>query len=349
MLEGRATFTDDEFAAVMRHFDIGPVEHRQDFPRGSHESAKMMIRTDRGKFLLKRRPRGKDEPMRVAFSHELQNYLAEQGFPLPHLVGTQRTNHSMLRHADAIYELYEFIPGEGFDHTPASAAESGRMLAVFHRIVARFHSQFRAPEGSYHDAARTRTLLTRIGERLPESPAAPSAAGQVAAVAQLVNRLRAAYDIAANDANAGGVLTWETQIVHSDWHPGNLLFHQQRIVAVLDYDSSRILPPATDVANGALQFSLRTGGRDPTQWNADCDMDRFRAFLSGYDATRRITSAELAVLPALMIEALISEAVGPIAAAGHFARLDGFAFLRTILRKVLWLRENAHALSTAVV
>jgi hypothetical protein len=42
-----------------------------------------------------------------------------------------------------------------------------------------------------------------------------------------------------------------------------------------------------------------------------------------------------------MIEALIAEAVFPIAATGTFVRIDGLAFLQMVQRKVHWLERNA--------
>ncbi len=41
-----------------------------------------------------------------------------------------------------------------------------------------------------------------------------------------------------------------------------------------------------------------------------------------------------------MIEALIAEAVFPIAATGQFGRMDGMAFLSMVVRKVKWLHKN---------
>jgi hypothetical protein len=46
-----------------------------------------------------------------------------------------------------------------------------------------------------------------------------------------------------------------------------------------------------------------------------------------------------------MMEALIAEAVAPIAATGSFGRMEGFRFLQMICRKVGWLQENGERLA----
>jgi hypothetical protein len=42
-----------------------------------------------------------------------------------------------------------------------------------------------------------------------------------------------------------------------------------------------------------------------------------------------------------MVEALIAEAVFPIAATGSFGRMEGLTFLQMVQRKVYWLTHNA--------
>ena len=66
-------FASIELAVVLSHFDIGAIESIKEFPRGSRRAPKLVIRTEKGAFLLKRRARGKDDPYKVAFAHELQN------------------------------------------------------------------------------------------------------------------------------------------------------------------------------------------------------------------------------------------------------------------------------------
>jgi len=84
----RDCFAADELAIVLSHYDLGTIEAIQEFPRGSRRAPKLILRTDKGLYLLKRRAHGKDDPFKVAFCHSLQLYLAAKQFPLPHLIGT---------------------------------------------------------------------------------------------------------------------------------------------------------------------------------------------------------------------------------------------------------------------
>jgi homoserine kinase type II len=332
---GRETFGADELAIVMSHFDIGVIESIVEYPRGSRKAPKLLIVSEQGKFLLKRRARGKDDPYKVAFAHALQLYLASKQFPLPHLIGTKKDNNSMLQWRSAVYELFEYIPGQGYPQTLEATFDGGRVLSLYHKLLSDFRSEWQPTGGSYHLAPAVETGLRAI----PASLSSPdSATGPV------LQFLLDSYRHAAQMANALGLDAWPKQIVHADWHPGNMLFRDNRVVAVIDYDSARMQPRIIDAANGALQFSIIGGDEDIETWPEYIDESRYKRFLRGYDEVMLLSEAEMRTIPWLMIEALIAEAVFPIAATGQFGRLEGFAFLQMVQRKVYWMQRSADRL-----
>jgi homoserine kinase type II len=332
---GFEQFAADELAIVLSHFDIGVIDSIVEYQRGSRKAPKRLITSEQGKFLLKRRARGKDDPFKVAFSHALQLYLASKQFPLPHLVGTRKENNSMLQWRNTVYELFEYIPGQGYPQTLESTFDSGKVLALYHKLLIDFKSEWQPSSGSYHMAPAVEQSLRMIPSTLsPQSPDAPE-------VALLINFLLESYRYAATAVETLGIETWPKQIVHADWHPGNMLFRDNRVVAVIDYDSARFQPRILDVANGALQFSILGGDEDVAKWPEYVDENRFKRFLRGYDEVMLISQAEIQTIPWLMVEALIAEAVFPIAATGSFGRMEGLTFLQMVQRKVYWLTHNA--------
>lgn len=330
----RERFSSEELAIVLSHYDIGVIESIVEYPRGSRKAPKLLITSEQGKFLLKRRARGKDDPFKVAFSHAIQLYLASKQFPLPHLIGTRRENNSMLQWRGGVYELFEYIPGQGYPQTLESTFDSGRVLSLYHKLLLDFKSEFTPPSGSYHAAPAVEQGMRAIEQQLrPDSE-----------LGRVLDYLHKSYAHAAETADAEGIAEWPRQIVHADWHAGNMLFRDNRVVAVIDYDAARLLPRILDVANGALQFSIMGGDEDVSKWPEYLDESRFKRFLRGYDEVMLLSQAEVRTLPWLMIEALIAEAVFPIAATGSFGRLEGNAFLLMVQRKVHWLQQNAERL-----
>jgi len=267
----------------------------------------------------------------------VQRYLAERNFPVPQLVPTRDGDDTMVVVGDLIYEMFEFVPGHGYDGSAESTRDGGRVLAEFHELLSDFESDWEPSRQGYHDNNTVRSNLNGIPSAIGKDD---SVVGKESELMATVGRLFEAYEAAAEHVNAGGISDWPVQIVHADWHPGNMLFLRGRVAAVIDYDSLHLLPPITDVANGALQFSILGGPVDPRQWPPELDEDRFNAFLRGYEENNALEEDQLEVLAWLMMEALIAEAVMPIAATGSFGRLEGFRFLQMILRKVHWLEHN---------
>jgi homoserine kinase type II len=329
----REQFSAEELAIVMSHFEIGVIDSIVDYPRGSRKAPKLLIVSEQGKFLLKRRARGKDDPYKVAFSHALQLYLASKQFPLPHLVGTRKDNNSMLQWRNAVYELFEYIPGQGYPQTLEATFDSGRVLSLYHKLLQDFQSEWKPSGGSYHQAPAVEQGLRAIPSQVGDTDARP-----------VLEFLRESYRHAAQMVEGLGLDRWPKQIVHADWHPGNMLFRDNHVVAVIDYDSARLLARIIDVANGALQFSIIGGDEDVSKWPDKLDEGRFKRFLRGYDQVMLLSEAELKTVPWLMVEALIAEAVFPIAATGSFGRMEGMAFLEMVQRKIQWMQKSADSL-----
>ncbi|MCS7034762.1 MAG: phosphotransferase [Phycisphaerae bacterium] len=334
----RERYTAEELATVLSHWDIGVIESIVEFPRGSRKAPKMLIVSEHGKFLLKRRARGRDDPYKVAFCHALQLHLQSQQFPLPHLIGTRKDNNSMLQWHGGVYELFEYIPGQPYPQTLESTFEAGKVLGLYHKLLEHFRSEWHPPTGSYHMAPSVESGIRSIPPMIPASVMSP------AAVEEFLSSLLSLYRRSAETVERLGFENWPKQIVHADWHPGNMLFRDNHVVAVIDYDSARLLQRVLDIANGALQFSIIGGDEDVKNWPDYLDESRFKRFLRGYDEVMLLSQAELRAVPWLMIEALIAEAVFPIAATGAFGRLDGLAFLQMVHRKVNWLAKNSDRL-----
>ncbi|MBE3143783.1 MAG: phosphotransferase, partial [Planctomycetes bacterium] len=142
--------------------------------------------------------------------------------------------------------------------------------------------------------------------------------------------------------------SWAEQVVHGDWHPGNMLFDKDKLVAVLDFDSVKIAPPITDLANAMLQFSLVGYHPNPADWPDYLDQAKLVQVLEGYREVVDLDKNKIDSLLDLMIETMIAEAVLPVAATGFFGNLTGIEFLKMIHRKARWIHDNRKILTAAI-
>lgn len=334
----RDRFTPSELAVVLSHYDLGVVESAREFARGSRRAPKLILQTQRGRFLLKRRAAGRDDPFKVAFSHALQSHLRQKRFPVPSLVGTRDENNSLLQSLGRIYEMFEYVDGERFDGSLEQTSQAGTALARYHNAVRDFHTEWSPPAGSFHDAQSVRNGLNAI----PTITAShDSVVGREAQMLQTTQELYERYEETADAVRRLGFANWPITIIHGDWHPGNMLFREGKLVCVIDFDAARHQPTVVDAAYGTLQFSILRSAADPNEWPAYFDESRLRRFMAAYLSIAPLATEMRRAVPLLMIEALIAETVYPIAATGSFGHMPGFGMLQMVRRKVRWLIENS--------
>ncbi|MEX0876517.1 MAG: phosphotransferase [Phycisphaerales bacterium] len=331
MPPSRQQLSQREIDAVLAIYDIGRVHEISELAAGSVYSPKVIARTDRGKLLLKRRARGLDMPGLVAFSHEVMLGCLAAGVCVPPLLGTKADNNSMAQFEDHIYELFVFIDGEPFDRRrPEHAGQAGALLREVHSAMDGLRPTFEpALEPTVIDTGRLKALEDRR-DALPKG------------LGEQLSRLMGYGDELAR-ANTG-----RPALVHGDWHPGNMIFRGDEIVAICDFDNCRVGSRLREIAQAMVHISLVPPG--PGQRAADAEpkpeLDALRAFWSGY---RDQSSSQPPPLPArlclgLMPAVMIDEALATLPA---MARGDGgggvdggISLLTAVGRKAAWLDEH---------
>ncbi|MDP7008476.1 MAG: phosphotransferase [Phycisphaerales bacterium] len=327
-----------DLAIVLSRYDVGAVDRISDYKRGSRRSPKMHITSSMGEFLLKRRALGQDEHARVAFAHSVQAILADHRFPVAGLVSTTE-GQTLVQHDGRVYELFRFVTGKRFDKSNPAASEAGRVLAHFHSILLDYKEEPVVGKGMFHNSKQIIELLQALPTAIRERETDSDLDGIDDTLAYIQEKYK-------ESATKVEQLEWnllEPQLVHGDWHPGNMLYADSEIIAVIDFDSLRMQPRITDVANGALQFSMRMGSAENVEnWREGFRGHTIQSFVQAYDQFSHIPlfASERAMVPDLMVEALVVEGVLPIWKTGMFGGVQGSTFLRLIEEKLKWLEPR---------
>jgi Ser/Thr protein kinase RdoA (MazF antagonist) len=333
-------FTPDELTEALGRYDIGKIRKVMRLVGGSKRAPKIVVTTNRGRFLLKRRIQGKDDVYRVAFAHAVQTHLARHFFPIAPLITTRDKVSTMLQLGSSIYEMFKFVGGSRYGGLAEETIDVGRQLAKFHQHLADFKFEWEPLKASFHDSSTVRGHLKTVASDIAQS----AERGKH----RCGEELTAVYNSASVRVNELGFDSWPQQVVHGDWHPGNMLFDKGKLVAVLDFDTVKIAPPVTDLANAMLQFSLVGFQPNPADWPDYLDQAKLVQVLEGYSEVIELDKHKLDSLLDLMIETMIAEAVLPIAATGFFGNLKGTEFLQMILRKCRWIDKNRQTLTAAI-
>jgi Ser/Thr protein kinase RdoA (MazF antagonist) len=323
-----------DLAIVLSRYDVGAIERIVDYKKGSRRAAKILVGTTKGKYLLKRRALGHDVRSQVEFAHSVQKELESHRFPVAGLVSTMDDN-TFVEHEGRIYELFRFINGNRFDKSNPAAAESGRILTHFHDILRSFSYESDIKTNTYHQGEVFYSVISELNDVLTQHESKEDLEGIVDTIAFL----REQFEHAHKAVERVGFTSLPTNIVHGDWHPGNTLYKDGEIIAVIDFDSLRLSPRITDIANGALQFSMRMGSpEDVENWPDSFRGHTIQSMVQAYDQFTKLPmmASERTIFPSLMIEAMIVESVIPIHKTGSFGVVRGSTFLRMIERKLNW-------------
>ncbi|MDF1809062.1 MAG: phosphotransferase [Phycisphaerales bacterium] len=329
----RQQLSQREIDAVLSEYNLGKTHSVSELAAGSVYSPKVIVESDRGRMLLKRRARGLDIPILVAFSHQVILGCLEQGICVPPLLGTKDHN-SLVQFEDQVYELFVFIEGTVFDRSPSMiskhAHEAGALLGEVHQKLDSVSPTFEAPvEPETIDLARIQTI-NRLSNQFSNE------------LKEQLSRIFS-YGGELAKANAG-----QPKIVHGDWHPGNMIFRGEHIVAVCDFDNTRLGSRAREVAQAMIHFSLRSPERG--QRAQDCapdpDASALVGFWDGYctgapDSMRCSLKHCLGLMPAVMLDEALASYPAQ-ADSGAIEHAD--SMMIAVARKAVWLDQHQNEL-----
>ena len=327
----------DELVMILSRYDIGAIRRVKNYNKGSRQSPKLILDSTKGRYLLKRRAVGRDALDRVKFSHIIQKKLGEHRFPVAGLVETVDGN-TLVENEGKIYELFHFINGHRFDKSKPEAAESGRVLAHCHDTLREFSEESAVKKTSFHQIETTKKTISELVDVLSNFENKSNLKGMDETICYIEEQ----FEKAKFAADSVGFSSLPTSVVHGDWHPGNMLYEDGEIVAVIDFDSLRVAQRITDIANGVLQFSMRMGTDDVNNWPDSFRGHTIRSMVQGYNAftVSPLLPSEISIIPPLMKEALIVESVFYVHRTGSFGNILGSDFLRMVERKLRWLDDK---------
>lgn len=247
----------------------------------------------------------------IEFEHSVINHLIEQDFDLVARVLPTRDGSTYVerlesegdRVAPIYYAVFGFLPGED-RYTWVSPRCTRGELECSAAVLASFHSAVYdlAPAGK-REEPNILQLLPAIAASIEQWA---SQAGETvfdACFLEHLDLIRAAIEGARQAITEQAYAGLVHQVVHCDYHPGNLKFQDKQITGLFDFDWSKVEARCFDVAHALFYFT--------TSWEGNHDgelrLDEVGAFLHAYQEKTReghpagpLGEAELAILPHLI-------------------------------------------------
>jgi Ser/Thr protein kinase RdoA (MazF antagonist) len=271
---------------VLSHYNLGSLQSAQRVERG-YVNENWLVATDCGRYFLKRRHPDLRHSDRIAAQHHLLTALSEANFPVP-LPRITRTGQTWLALEAEVYELYDCVEAQPYNHQrSAHLTAAAQTLGQYHTLAVDIAPAALQNLGDLYHPAHLHPLLAEANRRWAESGEAPLLRNLQAHAAELILRAKV------------GLLPQVT--IHGDYYAGNLLFQDDQIVCVVDWDKARRAPRVVELAEALIYFASPQPGtlqnlvyRGVLQWGP------LAQFLHNYTQHITLQPAEIEALPNLI-------------------------------------------------
>ena len=173
--EGRARFSLAEVTEILGKFDVGAIRRATEYAGGSRRAPKLLLETEIGRYLLKRRSLARHPLPRIRFAQSLQRTLERYRYPIAALVPLRGGDETLLLHEGHVYELFRYIEGTRFDRSDVSCMRAGEAAALLHRYLAGHAAEDLEPASFHRSPTVIAALRTAAASIASADPAAPAA------------------------------------------------------------------------------------------------------------------------------------------------------------------------------
>ena len=258
-------------------------------------STTMRLATNRGILFLKiyksaRNQSTSAQPnlQRIAFTHTVQTFLYQEGFPVPRLLPNNNGNTfsvcDISLETGEVYALSEFIEGSDYDvANPEQLHAAGEMLGHFHQGLRQFQPQIQLAGPSLETE-----IFVELQERL--SRLQPVVERDLVSPTQIdswIHEVEILKDSVSALHNTQYEQDW---LIHGDYRAQNLKFDGDDIRAILDLDTACSAPRLYDLAYALVFFPAVYQATAPT-------LEQQSIFLHTYESICPLSETEREMLP----------------------------------------------------
>ena len=316
-------------AAVIREFyDLGDVEMPQQLVDAhQRRHRKLTVKTSAGRFLIKTYKQDATVLDALRFQHRLSDHLQAHGVPV---AGIQRAKNGkgIVEMPTWALELQQFVEGEPMQVTSSTLTTAAEALGRFHQVCRDFP---RPPRDA---------RMWRFSEVPRESFAKfydlAKSQGDPEAATEHSNQIAVFLHDAGKKLDLEARNRFETGLIHGDYHGGNLLFNDAKLVAVIDLEFAGDGCFLEDLAYAMSNLCIRTSN------NPERLTMRTNVLLDNYQLHRTLSyHEEEALYYAVGIKHVTTVSYQVTQLGGQMAGYTAIQWMQRLAEQCNWLANRA--------
>lgn len=313
---------------IRQYYDLGEVELPEQLPSAhQRRHRKMTVNTSKGKFLVKTYRRDAVVLDSLRFQHRLSDHLMRNGVPVAR-IQTAKNGIGVVELDTWAMELQSFIEADTMALNGLTLKASAEALGLFHKVCRdvpcpprdavkwRFSEVPRDLFKRLFDVAITQTPSSRLEKDC--------------------NDIGTFLQEASRALSEEKRSTFETGLIHGDWHGGNLLFKNDELRAVIDLEFAGDGCYLEDIAYGISNLCVRTA------MDAERLEVRVNILLDAYQKYRSLSwGEEVAVYYAVGVKHVATVSYQSLQAGGQIAGYTAAQWVERLAFQCRWLAEQS--------
>jgi homoserine kinase type II len=298
---------------LSNHYPIGVITKYEQLQLGYINTSyiiETMMSGERGKYFFRRYKEGIREE-EIVYEHSIIRHLIERGFTLSAEIIQTRDGKTYVKRLEGdgskkneiFYAVFDYLPGED-KYSWVNPKCTGEEIEAAASVLAQFHNAVSDldPAGKRYEP-RIFNLLPEIACYVVDCS---KNLGSTIFDDYLRKHLNVIQDSLTTTQDALGTLensSLPQQVIHSDYHPGNLKFRDSEIIGLFDFDWSKVDYRCFDIALAITYFFSSW----VDQKDGELHLDNTRQFIHAYQNSLKdvpgigpLNASELAYLPQMI-------------------------------------------------
>ncbi len=213
----KTLFSQDDFSAILAHYDLGSFRRAEPLEQGTIQT-NYLLETARGRFIFRYYENRSKES--ILFESELLAHLATKEYPCPIQVKNRAGDH-LGEYQNKPYLILCYIDGRPIENLNEHHwGQVIRNAAELQKVTQDFHSPYTPHRWNYSPE-----LCSRLAYEEVERLGTPAARAKLAWFERELEALDLPPELPKG-------------ICHCDFHWSNILFRDDKFVALLDFDDA---------------------------------------------------------------------------------------------------------------